>query len=201
MLDFIFGDNLKKIVETIQEHLNGIIYYITTEVSPVMLLQFILFFPFINVIIVLFIFAMIQNKKNLSTNFDGKEFLYVVALVCSFISFVLSLYLGLFFQKSLDIQEHALQLFDFKFNLPFIFVDFLAFGLDYISYFFVILTNLFIFLCIYSINKTTDRLEKVLVHLFLLQFTVLGSFLCLDILGFFFFFEMSLIPIYFLVLV
>ena len=76
----------------------------------------------------------------------------------------------------------------------------LRFGVDGISLFFLILTNLFIFLCIFSLNVTTPRLHEVLLYLFFLQWGVLGSFLFIDLLGFFLFFERTLIPIYFLVL-
>ncbi len=73
-------------------------------------------------------------------------------------------------------------------------------GVDGISIFFIILTNLFIFLCILSLTPSTFKLNEALLYLFFLQWGVLGTFLFLDLLGFFIFFERTLIPIYFLVL-
>jgi NADH:ubiquinone oxidoreductase subunit 4 (subunit M) len=45
----------------------------------------------------------------------------------------------------------------------------LKLGVDGISIFFVILTNLFIYLCIFSLDITTPKLAEALFHLFLLQ--------------------------------
>ncbi len=76
----------------------------------------------------------------------------------------------------------------------------LRLGVDGISIFFIVLTNLFIFLCILSLTPSTFQLKEALLYLFFLQWGVLGTFLFLDLLGFFLFFERTLIPIYFLVL-
>ncbi len=73
---------------------------------------------------------------------------------------------------------------------------------DSISSAFMILTNLFIFLCVFSLNpKSTENLPEVLLHLNLLQLGVSLAFWTLDLLGFFIAFELTLIPIYFLVLI
>jgi NADH:ubiquinone oxidoreductase subunit 4 (subunit M) len=45
----------------------------------------------------------------------------------------------------------------------------LRLGVDGISIFFVLLTNLFIYLCILSLNTTTLKLSEALIHLFFLQ--------------------------------
>jgi len=42
-------------------------------------------------------------------------------------------------------------------------------GVDGISIFFVLLTNLFIYLCIFSLDVNTPKLAEALFHLFLLQ--------------------------------
>jgi len=87
-----------------------------------------------------------------------------------------------------------------SFNVIPTFIVSLRIGVDGISIFFIILTNLFIFLCILSLSPTTFKLNEALLYLFFLQWSVLGTFLFLDLLGFFVFFERTLIPIYFLVL-
>jgi NADH:ubiquinone oxidoreductase subunit 4 (subunit M) len=45
----------------------------------------------------------------------------------------------------------------------------LRLGVDGISIFFVLLTNLFIYLCILSLNPSTLKLSEALIHLFFLQ--------------------------------
>ena len=50
-------------------------------------------------------------------------------------------------------------------SLPFA----LRFGVDGISLFFILLTNIFMYLCILSLNSTTIKLKEVLLHLLFLQ--------------------------------
>ena len=121
---------------------------------------------------------------------------YVFSLYSTVISFLASLYLWYAFNSTAGGFQfiYAFQVIP---SLPFA----VRFGVDGISIFFVLLTNLFIYLCILSLNTSTHKLKEVLLHLLFLQWTVLATFLFLDILGFFLFFEMTLIPIYFLVLV
>lgn len=123
------------------------------------------------------------------------KFKYKFSLVAAGVSFFLSLLLwGALMATKGGFQE------TFRFALIPSFSFALRLGVDGISLFFIILTNLFIFLCILSLNSNTYRLYEALLYLFFLQWGVLGSFLFLDILGFFLFFERTLIPIYFLVL-
>ena len=147
------------------------------------LLLIVLFFP-----LVVFIFLF---RGASWTN----EFQYKYALLCSGISFLFALLLlsALGYEKS-GFQE------TFHFTLIPSFAFALRLGIDGISIFFIVLTNLFIFLCILSLTPNTIRLQEVLLYLFFLQWSVLGTFLFLDLLGFFIFFEITLIPIYFLVL-
>lgn len=121
---------------------------------------------------------------------------YVFSLYSTAISFLLSVYLWYKFNAVIGGFQftYSFQLIP---SLPFS----LRFGVDGISIFFVLLTNIFIYLSILSLNLNTVKLKEVLLHLLFLQWTVIASFLFLDILGFFLFFEMTLIPIYFLVLV
>lgn len=126
----------------------------------------------------------------------GNDFMYKFALASTVFSFLLSLFLWFSFEEVKGGFQFTYTLFIVP-SLPFG----LKLGVDGISIFFVLLTNLFIYLCILSLNVNTFKLQEVLLHLFFLQWGVLGSFLFLDILGFFVFFEMTLIPIYFLVLV
>lgn len=122
--------------------------------------------------------------------------LYKVSLASSILSFIFSLILW----STIDEIQGGIQI-TYIFNIIPQFSFSLRLGVDGISIFFIILTNLFIYLCILSLSITTPKLSEALIHLFFLQWSVLVSFLMLDILGFFFFFEITLIPIYFLVVI
>jgi NADH-quinone oxidoreductase subunit M len=158
------------------------------DVFPLLLsdniLLLVLLIPLFSIFLI-FLISMLGNEK-----------IYQFSLLSSAFSFLLSLFLWYSF-------EEVKGGFQFSYNLiviPSLSIG-LRLGVDGISIFFILLTNLFIYLCILSLNVTTPRLSEALLHLFFLQWGVLGSFLFLDILGFFLFFEMTLIPIYFLVLV
>lgn len=148
----------------------------------------ILVIVFILPLITLIFIRLCANLKN--------SFLYTTALYSTAISFLASLILwgGRSARKG-GFQET----FQFTFLPSFSFA--LRFGVDGISLFFVILTNLFIFLCMLSLTPSTPRLTEALLHLIFLQWSVLASFLFLDLIGFFLFFERTLVPIYFLVLI
>lgn len=125
----------------------------------------------------------------------SRETHYNVSLASTVISFLLSLRLW----GALNTTKRGFQE-TFSFSLIPSFSFALRLGIDGISLFFVVLTNLFLYLCVLSLNPNTPRLREALLYLLFLQWSVLGSFLFLDILGFFVFFERTLIPIYFLVL-
>jgi NADH-quinone oxidoreductase subunit M len=76
----------------------------------------------------------------------------------------------------------------------------LRLGVDGISLFFLLLTTLFHYLCVLSLSPSTPRRREAILYLLFLQFGVLATFCALDLLAFFLFFELTLIPIYFLVL-
>jgi len=131
-----------------------------------------------------------------TSSFLGNERLYNFALFSSVISFLLSLILW----SSMEEVKGGFQAVYTLFLIP-SFSFSLKLGVDGISIFFILLTNIFIYFCIISLNVSTPKLREALIHLFFLQWSVIASFLMLDILGFFLFFEITLIPIYFLVLV
>jgi len=121
--------------------------------------------------------------------------LYKYALISSGISFIFALLLTWyvsFTKNGFQDVAHFAFIPSFSFSL--------RLGVDGISIFFILLTNFFIFLCILSLSPKSPRLHEALLYLFFLQWSVLASFLLLDLRGFFLFFEITLIPIYFLVL-
>lgn len=73
-------------------------------------------------------------------------------------------------------------------------------GLDGVSIFFVLLTTLLIPICIMCSWTTIKyRLKEFLVLLFILEFMLLNVFSVLDILLFYIFFELVLIPMFFII--
>lgn len=126
----------------------------------------------------------------------SKQTTYKRGLASSVLSFLTVLLLW----GALDLTKGGFQ-DTFTFALLPSFSFGLRFGVDGISYFFLLLTNLFIYLCILSLSpESTPRLREAILYLIFLQWSVLATFLFLDLLGFFLFFERTLIPIYFLVL-
>lgn len=122
--------------------------------------------------------------------------LYKVALTSTALSFLFSLVLWFSFSASAGGFQST-----YAFNLTPTRSFSLRVGVDGISLFFLVLTNLFLFLCVLSQSTASPKIADRLFHLLFLQWTVIGAFAVLDFLGFFIFFERSLIPIYFLVLV
>lgn len=148
-----------------------------------------------DVLVLLFRFPLLSLLILFLISGFKTRILYSVSLFSTSISFLFSLILwgGVSARKG-GFQETYLFTFVPSFSFAF------RFGVDGISLFFIVLTNLFIFLCILSLNSNTPRLLEALFHLLFLQWGVLASFLFLDLLGFFLFFERTLVPIYFLVL-
>jgi len=149
-----------------------------------------------NILLILLLVPLMSIFILFFTSSLGNSFMYKFSLGSTAISFLLSLFLWYSFEEVKGGFQFTYTLFLVP-SLPFG----LRLGVDGISIFFVLLTNIFIYLCILSLNINTYRLQEVLLHLLFLQWSVIASFLFLDILGFFLFFEMTLIPIYFLVLV
>lgn len=118
-----------------------------------------------------------------------------LSLVFSLFLFLLSL--GLLFK--FDRGTAGIQMMEFYNWLP----DFgisIFLGVDGISLLLVILTSLLTPLVIgASWNAIDDRVKGFHIALFILQASVIGSFLALDTVLFYLFFELSLVPMYFMV--
>lgn len=75
-------------------------------------------------------------------------------------------------------------------------------GVDSISTLFILLTTFLVFACfIYSYRVATQNVRNYFIVFFLLEFLIIGSFMALDLLLFYVFFESSLIPMFFLIVV
>lgn len=149
------------------------------------LLFIVLILPLITIFLI-FVFAQKSNR-----------FLHKLALNSSAFSFVIAIFMWFV------IEYVQSSYFWFKFSIfliPSLNFDILM-GIDGISLLFILLTNLFIYLCILSLPENQKKMHEILIYLFLLQWSVLAAFSVLDLLGFFVFFETTLIPIYFIVLI
>ena len=133
------------------------------------------------------LFILLLNPKTSST------FQYKIVLLWSGIAFFFSIILLI---NRIDSPLYYV----YERKRPISFFEF-RFESNGVSIFFILLTNFFIFLCILSLSSMTPRLYEALCYLLFLQWSVIATFLVIDILGFFLFFEITLIPIYFLVLI
>jgi proton-translocating NADH-quinone oxidoreductase chain M len=147
------------------------------------LLCYILLFPIFGVLMLL----LLPAKE--------EKLLKIVALNFSFLSFMGSLILWFFFQKSIGSFQYVIKLF----WLPSLNLNF-TLGIDGISIFFLLLTTLLIPLCILtSWNSISDNLREFLIAFLILDFFLIGTFCVLDLLLFYIFFESVLIPMFLIV--
>lgn len=146
-----------------------------------MLLTAILFLP----LLFAFILAVWPQKSTL------KE----MALGFSLIELLASLFLFKYFDHS----SAALQLVEKISWIPEFGINYFI-GIDGISFMLVILTTVLMPIMILGSWKSIEhRVKGFLVSLFILQTAMLGSFLALDAILFYVFWELSLVPMYFIV--
>jgi NADH-quinone oxidoreductase subunit M len=146
-----------------------------------MVLSLIIFLPLLAALIVL----CTPNGKLLKP----------VALTLSLVEFVASLYIFAVFDPSTP----ALQLVE-KYNwIESLGVSYFV-GIDGISIWLVILTTFLTPLTLLGAWKSIDKnLKSFLIHMFLLETALVGTFLSMDAVLFYVFFEISLIPMYFMI--
>lgn len=154
-------------------------------------LFFVLIFPLISMII-LFLIGFTSNFL--------KKYAYNVGLILAMISFFGSLNLLLFLKKGY-ISFQALFALTLSSSVS---PGWCVFGVDFLSLSLIILTNLFIFLCILSIQfleiKNKFSITELLTKLFFIQWGLNCAFSTLDLLAFYIFFEATLIPIFMIIL-
>ena len=136
------------------------------------LLIYTLLFPIFGILLLL----LLPSRK--------KKLLKLVALNSACLSFVSSLLLWGFFQKSTGSFQFVVKLFWFpNFNINFIL------GVDGISLFFLLLTTLLIPLCILTSWNVDSNLKEFLIAFLILDFFLIGTFCVLDLLLFYFFLD------------
>ena len=133
-----------------------------------------------NILVILLSIPLFSIFFIFLTSEAGNKFHYVFSLYSTGLSFIVSLILWYAFNPTIGGFQFTYSVYVIP-SLPFA----LRFGVDGISLFFILLTNIFMYLCILSLTPNTIKLKEVLLHLLFLQWTVLATFLFLDILGFF----------------
>ena len=127
-----------------------------------------------------------------STN---KNLLRIIALNTSCLTFILSLLLWVFFDKSVSTFQFAnkflwMPIFNINFTM----------GIDGISLFFIILTTLLIPLCLLvSWDSIKFNLKEYLLAFLIMEFFLIGVFCILDLFLFYIFFESVLIPMFLII--
>ena len=147
------------------------------------LLIFIIVLPLIGTFFLLFVPA------------SNHSLLKSIALNVSCLSYIISLFLWVFFNKSVGSFQFVSKLL----WIPFLNLNF-SLGIDGISLFFILLTTLLIFLCILISWTSVDKnIKEFLIAFLVMEFFLIGVFSILDLLLFYIFFESILIPMYLIV--
>lgn len=124
-----------------------------------------------------------------------KSLLRSIALSCSCLTFVLSLFLWVFFNNSIGTFQYVEKFL----WIPILNINF-PIGLDGISLFFILLTTLLIPLCLLaSWGSIQVNLKKYLISFLVMEFFLIGVFCILDLLLFYIFFESVLIPMFLII--
>jgi len=147
------------------------------------LLIYILFLPLTGCLLLTFISS------------NNKKLLKLVALNFSCLTFICTLFLWVFFNKSTGIFQFVIKIF----WLPNLNLNFIL-GVDGISLFFVVLTSLLIPLCfLISWNSIERNLKEYLISFLIMEFFLIGVFCILDLLLFYIFFESVFIPMFLII--
>jgi proton-translocating NADH-quinone oxidoreductase chain M len=159
---------------------------VRVDLSP-WIIKLLLIWPLFSLVFVTFIKKSDKEKLNLGLYLSSFSFILALILLWQMNSN------NTFFQYIFDLEISPLTQ-DHK----------IYFGIDFISISLIILTNLFTYLCILSLNITEIKkkytLTEILNKLFFIQWGLLCAFSSLDLISFFIFFEATLIPIFQIIL-
>jgi NADH-quinone oxidoreductase subunit M len=123
-----------------------------------------------------------------------KGALFFIALSASTIGFVWSLRI----LATFDATRGEMQLVERVPWMPAFGIQYIV-GIDGISLFLILLTTLLMPLAILASWSVTDKLKEYLVCMLLLETGMLGAFVALDLVLFYVFWEVMLVPMYFLI--
>ncbi|MBP9837246.1 MAG: NADH-quinone oxidoreductase subunit M [Proteobacteria bacterium] len=117
----------------------------------------------------------------------------IIGIFSSLITFILSLFILRSFTDSSDFQ--LAEKYSWIANLG---INF-TLGIDGLSIWLVVLTTFLSFLVIVSSDSVHEKLRAYIICMLLLEVGMLGTFLALDAIAFYVFWEIMLIPMYFLI--
>lgn len=122
-----------------------------------------------------------------------KDSIFIYGLIVTFLEFLLSLILYSLF----DVNEAQMQFLEEYALIPSYGISYLV-GIDGISLFLVIMTTFMSFISLLALNEKKDLKQLILTVLFL-EMTMVGVFLALDAIVFYLFWELSLVPMLFII--
>jgi NADH-quinone oxidoreductase subunit M len=120
--------------------------------------------------------------------------LFAVALIASGVNFLLSIKI----LSDFDAGSGAMQFLERIPWMPAFGIEYIV-GIDGISLFLVLLTTLLMPIAILASWSVQDRVKEYLVFMLLLETGMLGAFVALDLFLFYVFWEVMLVPMYFLI--
>lgn len=142
------------------------------------LLSLVIFFPLIAAV-----FAFFIDEKSIRT----------YSLLTSFIELCLTILVWVNFSSDVAVM----QMMEFSPLVEPLNVNY-HIGIDGISLFLVILSAFMVFISLLSLT-ITDRLKHIIISIFFLEMTMMGVFLSLDAILFYIFWELSLIPMLYII--
>jgi NADH-quinone oxidoreductase subunit M len=173
--------------------------YIIGNSNPVTLIYYLSFFMILLPLVGGIISLLVKREQKILYPEINNHFKYhqSMSLIISLIILGLSLILLFSLNKS-QYQFQGIVSWDFFWKFP------LTIGIDFIALTLILLTNLFSFLCILSVRPYQlygkYNYSETIAFVFFIQFGLLGSFFVADVFWFFVFFEITLAPIYLIIL-
>ncbi|MGQ9617770.1 MAG: NADH-quinone oxidoreductase subunit M [Candidatus Aminicenantia bacterium] len=153
------------------------------EIAKLPLLTIVTLFPAIGILILLF------------TNKEKTNFIKLTANIVSAINFLITLFLVVYFDPSLA----GFQFVEKVSWVPTVGINYYM-GIDGISLLLVVLTTLLSFISVLcSWGGITERIKEFYILLLLLEIGMIGVFVSLDFILFYVFWEIVLVPMYFLI--
>lgn len=122
-----------------------------------------------------------------------KENAKTYGIVASFVEFVISLVMWYMY----DMQNSGFQFQEYINIIPTYGIGY-QLGVDGISLFLVILSTFMTFIALVGLS-ITDRLKNLIIAVLFLETTMVGVFLCLDVVLFYVFWELSLLPMLYII--
>ncbi len=148
-----------------------------------MIISTLIFFPILAAILLCFV--KFSNRKNY----------FNCAIVASIINCILAIKLLINFK----IEENSFQFLEKIALISSYDISYFV-GVDGIAVLFVVLTAILVPICLLiSINSIKERIKEFVIAFLLMEGLIIGSFCCLDLLLFYFFFEAMLIPMFLII--